>query len=224
MADKLRVIITGASGMVGEGVLRVCLQHDAVERVLVVGRRPCGVQHPKLEEVLHPDFFDLTPIADRLQGYNACFFCLGVSSVGMKAGDYYRYTYTLTLHFAETVSRQNPDMVFIYVSGAGTDSTEKGRSRWARVKGKTEHDLMQLPFRAVYNFRPGYIHPLPGAQHTHGLYKALGWLYPLLRRVFPRHVSTMQELALAQIRAARDGYPRHVLEVKDIIALAGGNA
>ena len=146
---KIKAIITGTTGMVGEGVLAECLTHPDVEKILVINRRTCGVTHPKLTEILHSDFFNLAPVADRLKGYNACFFCLGVSSVGMSEEDYYARTYTLTMNFAELVARQNPEMTFCYISGAGTDSTEKGRINWARVKGKTENDLMKLPFKKV---------------------------------------------------------------------------
>src|ERR1700694_5397273 len=140
----IRAVITGSTGMVGEGVLHECLQHPDVAAILVINRKPCGIVHPKLQEILHQDFFNLTPVEQALTGFNACFFCLGVSSVGMKAEKYYNLTYTLTLHAGETLSRLNPGMTFCYISGAGTDSTEKGRSRWARVKGKTENDLMKL--------------------------------------------------------------------------------
>src|ERR1700760_1831316 len=142
--STLRVIITGATGMVGEGVLHECLQHPAVEAVLILNRKPMGLSHPKLKEVVHADFYNLSAIEPQLSGYNSCFFCLGVSSVGMPAEEYYKVTYTLTMHVAETLVRLNADMVFFYVSGAGTDSTEKGRTRWARVKGKTENDLQKL--------------------------------------------------------------------------------
>jgi hypothetical protein len=142
---RIKAIITGATGMVGEGVLHECFQHDAVEEVLVVGRRSCGVTHPKLKEVIVPDFFNLSAIENQGIGYNACFFCLGVSSIGMKEADYHKLTYELTMNFAKTVVNSNPGMVFCYISGAGTDSSEKGRMMWARVKGKTENDLMKLP-------------------------------------------------------------------------------
>src|SRR6202012_2283675 len=157
---KVRAIITGATGMVGEGVLHECLISDEVEHVLVINRKPCGITHPKLEEVIHTDFFNLAPIEGKLQNYNACFFCLGVSSIGMKEDEYTKMTYTLTMHVATTLSRLNNNMVFCYVSGASTDSTEKGKSMWARVKGKTENDLMKLPFKAVYALRPGFIRPI----------------------------------------------------------------
>jgi uncharacterized protein YbjT (DUF2867 family) len=155
--SNIRVIITGASGMVGEGVLHECLLSPDVEKVLVVGRRPCGTTHTKLTEIIHKDFFDLSPIESQLAGYNACFFCLGVSSVGMKKPDYERMTYDLTMNFAGTLARMNHDMSFCYISGAGTDSTEKGKLHWARVKGKTENDLQKLGFKQTFLFRPGIL-------------------------------------------------------------------
>ncbi|HEY6979254.1 MAG TPA: epimerase, partial [Chitinophagaceae bacterium] len=159
--SKIKLIITGTTGMVGEGVLNECLQHDDVEQILSISRKPCGIINPKLKEIVHTNFYDLSSVEDRLKGYNACFFCLG-SSVGMKEKEYYRLTYDLTMYVAETLSRINHDMTFCYISGAGTDSTEKGRSMWARVKGKTENDLMKLSFKSVYNFRPGILIPTKG--------------------------------------------------------------
>ena len=206
--------------MVGEGILYECLLTDDVAEVLVIGRKTCGMSHPKLKEILHADFYDLSPIAEKLAGYNACFFCLGVSSVGMKEPDYYKVTYTLTLHVAETVCKQNPGMVFCYISGAGTDSTEKGRLMWARVKGKTENDLMKLPFKKVYNFRPGILEPTKGLKNTLSLYKYFGWLAPLIRLLGPNTISTLKELGLAMINAVSYGYEKQILEVKDIHALA----
>jgi uncharacterized protein YbjT (DUF2867 family) len=217
---KIKAIITGVTGMVGEGVLHVCLQHDDVESVFVVGRKPCNITHPKLKEIIHADFYDLSAITEQLKGYDACFFCLGVSSVGMKEAEFYKPTYTLTMHFAETVSKQNNSIIFCYVSGAGTDSTEKGRQMWARVKGKTENDLMKLPFKKVYNFRPGYMQPTKGLKNTLSFYKYMSWIYPALRAAFPKHVSTLKELGLAMINAVTKGYPKSILEVKDIVALA----
>jgi uncharacterized protein YbjT (DUF2867 family) len=217
---KLRVILTGATGMVGEGVLHECLQHYDVETILVINRKPCGVQHPKLKEIIHTDFFDLSPIADQLKGYNTCFFCLGVSSVGMKEPEFYRLTYTLTMHVAETLVKQNNDMVFCYISGAGTDSSEKGRLMWARVKGKTENDLMKLPFKKVYAVRPGYMHPTPGLKNTLKAYKYLSWLYPVFKVLFRNRVSTLKDLGLAMVEIASNGYAKQVIEVKDILLLA----
>jgi len=218
--DKLRMILTGASGMVGEGVLLECLQDPAVEAVLVIGRRHCGITHPKLQEILHADFLDISSLADRLGGYHACFFCLGVSSVGMKEPEYYKLTYTLTLHMAEILSARNPGMIFCYVSGAGTDSSEKGRSMWARVKGKTENDLRKLPFRAVYAFRPGVIKASPGQKNLPGLYKWLGWLIGPVKLLAPGYVCKLREIGLAMIEVSRNGYAKNVVEISDIKRLA----
>jgi hypothetical protein len=219
-STPIRAIVTGTTGMVGEGVLHECLLNPGVEAVLVINRRPCGVSHPKLTEITHKDFFDLSSIEGQLGGYNACFFCLGVSSVGMKEPEYYRMTYTLTMHVADTLCRLNPDMVFNYISGSGTDSTEKGRTMWARVKGKTENDLMKLPFKRVYAFRPGYMHPTPGLKNTLSLIKYLSWMYPLVKVIFPDYVSTLREVGLAMINSVRYGYDKQVIEVPDIKALA----
>jgi len=217
---KIRAIITGVTGMVGEGVLHECLQSPQVEQVLVVNRKPCGITHPKLVEVIHKDFFNLSSIEGHLYGYNACFFCLGVSSVGLKEPEYYKLTYTLTLNFANTLAKLNHDMTFCYISGASTDSTEKGKIMWARVKGKTENDLLRLPFEHVYNFRPGYMHPTPGLKNTLPYYKYLTWLYPVVRKVFPKMASTLAELGQAMINTMLVGYYKPILEVKDIVALA----
>ena len=217
---KIRAIITGTTGMVGEGVLHECLLHADVDHVLVINRKPCGVIHPKLKEIIHSDFYNLSSIENQLQNYNACFFCLGVSSVGMKEEQYHRLTYDLTIHCAETLSRLNKDMTFCYVSGSGADSTEKGKSMWARVKGKTENKLMQLPFKKTYLFRPGYMHPTKGLKNTLKYYGAFSWMYPALRALFPSFVSTLKELGLAMINAANKGYDQSILEVKDIVKLA----
>jgi uncharacterized protein YbjT (DUF2867 family) len=220
MDEKIKAIITGVTGMVGEGVLHECLLHPQVETVLVINRKPCGITHPKLKEIIHQDFFDISAIESQLSGYNACFFCLGVSSVGMKEPEYYKLTNTLTLNVAQSLSKLNPEMTFCYVSGAATDSSEKGRSMWARVKGKTENDLMKLPFKKVFAFRPGYMHPTKGLKNTNPYYKYISWMYPLLRAVFPGGVSTLVELGQAMINVVRFGYEKPVLEVKDILALA----
>ena len=220
MEKKIRAIITGASGMVGEGVLHECLLRPEVEAVLVIGRKPCGTVHPKLKEIIHQDFFDISSIESQLSDYNACYFCLGVSSVGMKEPEYYRLTYTLTLNVAQTLSKLNPGMTFCYVSGGGTDSSEQGRSMWARVKGKTENDLMKLPFKQVYAFRPGYMHPTPGLKNVNKYYKYITWMYPLLRLLFPGGVSTLAELGQAMINITLFGYDKQIIEVKDIVKLA----
>ena len=217
---RIRAIITGATGMVGEGVLHECLQHPDVESVLVINRKPCGVQHMKLKEIIHNDLSDVSSLSGQLQGYNACYFCAGVSSVGMKEPEYRRITYILTMHFAETLAAVNPEMTFCYVSGTGTDSTEQGRIMWARVKGKTENDLLKLPFKQVFNFRPAGLQPTKGLKNTLTLYKYLSWLIPVLRRMLPNSFSTLGELGLAMIHATLRGYSKHVLEVKDIKLLA----
>lgn len=217
---KIRAIITGASGMVGEGVLHECLLHPDVESVLVVGRRACGMSHSKLREILLPDLFDLSAVEEQLKGYNACYFCLGVSSVGMKEADYTRITYDLTLNFARTLAKHNPDMTFCYVSGTGTDSTEKGGSMWARVKGRTENHILQLPFRQAYMFRPGWIQPIPGLKYTYRTYKVIGFLYPFLRLIWPRFVISLQEVAMAMIHSVQRGYDKPALECLDIAKLA----
>ncbi len=217
----LKVILTGASGMVGEAVLMECLQNVEVEKILVVGRRSCGIQHPKLTELLHNNFHDLSAIENNLAGYNTCFFCLGVSSIGMKEDEYRRLTYDLTMHFAQTILKMNKETSFCYISGAGTDSTEKGRMMWARIKGQTENDLIDLPFKAVYNFRPGMLIPTPGQKHVLKAYKYLGWLAPIIKMISPKSISTLRQLGKAMINAVSLGYEKHILEVKDIKNLAG---
>lgn len=216
----VKAIITGATGMVGEGVLHECLQSDEVEKVLVVGRKSCAVSHPKLTEIVHRDFFDLSPIENQLAGYNACFFCLGVSSTGVSAEEYKRLTYDLTMNFAETILRENSEMTFCYVSGAGTDSTETGWLNWARVKGKTENDLIKLPFKKVFAFRIGFLKPEKDFKNTVNLYNYLGWLYPLVRAVSNKYASTLGEVGRAMINGATKGYEKQILEVEDIIELA----
>jgi uncharacterized protein YbjT (DUF2867 family) len=215
---KRKVILTGATGMVGEGVLHECILHPEVEEIVVITRKPSGYNNGKVKEVVVEDFFDLSRIADKLKGYNACFFCLGVSSVGMKEPEYTKVTYDLTMNFARTVARQSPDITFCYISGASTDSTEKGRSMWARVKGKTENDLLKL-FPKAFMFRPGYLHPTPGLKNTNKFYKYIGWMYPFFRYVLGQG-STLKELGRAMINGALKGYEKKVLEVKDIIKLA----
>lgn len=221
---KLKVILTGATGMVGEGVLHECIQHPDVEEILIINRKASGVKHLKVKEILHDNFFDLSAVRLQLEGYNSCLFCLGVSSVGMKESDFYQKTYVLTLHFAKTLSELNPQMTFCYISGAGTDSSEKGKTMWARVKGKTENDLMKLPFKSVFAFRPGMLHPTKGLKNTLSYYKYLGWMYYPLRLLAPQFVSTLRELGLAMINAASKGYPKRIIEVKDIVALAKTNS
>jgi uncharacterized protein YbjT (DUF2867 family) len=215
----IKVIVTGATGMVGEGVLLECLTHPAIAQVLSVSRKPCGITHGKLHECLVADFLDLDGAADRMTGYDACFFCAGISSAGMSEAEYTRVTYDVTLHFAQTLVRSSPLMAFIYVSGAYTDSSEKGRIMWARVKGRTENALQRLGFRQAYNFRPGFMRAGPGQRHLKWTYTAISSLYPLLRVLFPNYVSTLQVVGRAMINAALEGYPKQILEIKDINAL-----
>ena len=217
---KLRVIITGATGMVGEGVLLECLSNPAVERVLVLTRKPTGRSHPKMTELLVPDLANLSAVESQLTGYNACFFCAGISAVGVSKEEYERITHDLTLAVAQTLLRLNPALTFSYVSGAGTDSTEKSGQHWARVKGRTENELLALPFGAAYMFRPGFMKATAGQRNLLKWYPAIAWLYPVARRLAPQFVSTMQEVAQAMINASDFGYSKSVLEVRDIVALA----
>lgn len=217
---ELKVIITGATGMVGEGVLMECLAHPEVTQVLSVAKRPSGMKHPKLRELLVPDFFSLDEVKALLTGFDACFFCAGVSAIGMKEANYKNVTYDLTLHFAQTLARLNHDMVFCYVSGQGTDSSEKGRQMWAKVKGRTENALMLLPSIESYNFRPGAMKPSPGQKNIKPFLKVLSMLYPLIHFLFPNSASTLKEVGLAMIGSVKNGYSKQILEVKDIKILA----
>lgn len=220
----MKVVVFGASGMVGQGVLRECLLDPEIDVVLAVGRSPTGRPHAKVREILHEDLFALSSVEADLAGLDACFFCLGTSAAGMSESDYMRVNYDLPLAVARTLVRLNPAMTFIYVSGAGTDSTEKGRSMWARVKGKTENALLALPFKAAYMFRPGYIQPLHGIRSKTGwyriMYASLGWLYPMIKVLAPTMATTTEQLGRAMIAAAKHGAPRPVLEGRDINALA----
>jgi hypothetical protein len=221
---KIKAIIFGATGMVGEGVLLEALKHKNVESVLVIGRRPCMKTHDKLKELIHRDFFNYTALEEQLKGYNACFFCLGVSSVGMNEQDYTRITYDLTMEAAKVLSRLNPGMIFCYVSGTGTDSTEKGHFMWARVKGKTENHLAKLPFMAVYAFRPGLMKPTKGQKNVNPVLKAAGMLYPLLKVLTPKNVCKLEEVGLAMINSIEIGYKKKILENLDIAQLARSGA
>jgi uncharacterized protein YbjT (DUF2867 family) len=213
----IKVIVTGATGMVGEGVLFECLQNTEVGEVLMVNRRHYECNHPKLKELIVPDFFQLEQFADKIQGYNGCFFCAGISSVGMKEDKYTRITYDTTLSFAKTVLAHNPNIVFTYVSGAQTDSSEKGRMMWARVKGKTENDLIKLSFKGEYNFRPGVMLPFEGQKNWKNIYK---FIVKAIKAIAPKKVLTMQEVGRAMINAVTVGYPKSILEVADIRELA----
>jgi uncharacterized protein YbjT (DUF2867 family) len=219
---KIRAILTGATGMVGEGVLLECLKDRNVEAVLLLSRRTSGVSHPKVREVLVPDLMSLSGVEDQLTGYNACLFCAGISSMGISKEKYERITHDLTLHVAETLVRLNPDMAFVFVSGSGTDSTGTSRLHWARVKGQTENDLLRLPFRAAYMFRPGFMKASPGQRNVLKMYNYVSWLYPLARKTTSNLVSTMAEVGVAMLKAVQEGYPKRVLEVRDIVALAHG--
>lgn len=221
---KIKVILTGATGMVGEGVLFECLNHPEVEQVLMVNRRPYPLQHPKLKECVVPDFFRLGEVATQLKGYDACFYCAGISSVGMKEAEYSRITYDTVLHFAQTLVGLNPGMVFCHVSGSQTDSSEKGKVMWARVKGRTENALMGLPFKGVYNFRPGFMKPMAGQKNIKGYSKIINALFPVLRILLPSQVLELRQVGLAMINAVQKGYPRQVLEIKDIRELAASPA
>lgn len=219
---KIRAIITGATGMVGEGVLLECLQNANVERVLVLTRKPTGRTHPKMTELLVTDLANLSAVESQLTGYNACFFCAGISSVGISKEEYERITHDMTLAVAETLVRLNPEMTFIYVSGSGT--SEASGQHWARVKGRTENELLALPFQAAYMFRPGFMKATEGQRNLLKWYPAIAWLYPVARKLAPQFVSTMQEVGRAMINAADFGYSKPVLEVRDIVALAHSRA
>jgi len=205
--------------MVGEGVLLECLNHPEVEHVLVINRKPGGVSHPKLREIILNDFFNLAPIEQQLIGFHASFFCLGVSSAGMNKEEYRHITYDLTLNVAQLLSKLNPDMTFCYVTGAGTDSSEQGRIAWARVKGATENALIRL-FKQAYMFRPGFMKATPGQRNIKSYYKFFAWLYPIGRALYPAGFCTLQEVGLAMINAVSKGYSKHILDVKDIVKLA----
>jgi len=213
----MKVIITGATGMVGEGVLLECLENVAVAEVLMVNRRPSDRKHPKLKELLIPDFMHPDGYDGALKGYDACFYCAGISSVGMKEEKYTLITYDTTMAFAAKLASLNPDMVFSFVSGSHTDSTEKGRIMWARVKGRTENALMQLPFKKAYNFRPGFMKPFKGQKNIKSFFKPIIAIFPLL---FPKRSLTMKQVGQAMINTVRRGYPKQLLEIDDIKALA----
>jgi hypothetical protein len=220
---NMKIILFGATGMVGQGVLRECLLDPEVESVLAIGRGAIPQQHEKLHEIVLKDITDVTSVEDKLSGYDACFFCLGVSAAGMSEDDYRRVTYELTLSVAAALVKLNPAMTFIYVSGAGTDSTEHGRMMWARIKGQTENALLAMPFKAAYMFRPGYIQPLHGVRTKtkwYGTaYAIMAPLYPLLKRLFPGYVTTTEQLGRAMISVAKTGASKRVLETNDINAI-----
>jgi len=220
----MKVIIFGATGMVGQGVLRECLLDDEISSLLIIGRTTTGIASPKLQEIQQADLLDYGPIESRLAGFDACFFCLGISSAAMKEADYERLTYGVTLAAAQTLSRLNPDMVFTYVSGEGTDSSEHGRVMWARVKGRTENALLKLPFKGVYMFRPGVIRPMHGAvsktRSYRLLYAVMAPALPVLQWAFPKSILTTEIIGRAMINVVRRGFPKAILEPSDIYAIA----
>ena len=219
----MKVILFGATGMVGQGVLRECLLDPGVDHVLIVGRSPSGQQHAKLSEIVHADFHDFSAIAPQLAGYDACFFCLGVSVAGLSEEAYRRVTHDITLAAARTLVALNPQMTFVYVTGTGTDATEQGRTMWARVKGATENALLRLPFRAAYMFRPGVIRPLHGIRSKTAWYQAFytltGPLLGVLKTTFPNLVTTTEQMGRAMLAVVRQQPAQRILETRDINAL-----
>jgi len=215
----MKVILTGTTGMVGEGVLLECLSSPQTAEVLSVSRKPIGIKHPKLKQYIVSDFTALAENDQMLQGFDACFFCAGVSSIGMTESEYARITYDTTLFFANALSTK-PQMTFAYISGAGTYSSEKGRLMWARVKGRTENALMKLPFKQVFAFRPGAMKYTEGQKNVSGMNKFLSFLYPAFKTLFPNTANTVRQLGQAMIYAAQNGYQKKVIEVSDIKILA----
>jgi len=216
----MKVMLFGATGMIGQGVLRECLLDPDVVQVLAIGRNPTGRRHEKLREVVHKDLLDLTPIRNELVGYGACFFCLGITSAGMNEADYRRVTYDIAMAAARTLVELNPEMTFIFVSGAGADSSERGRTMWARVKGATENAILALSFRASYVFRPAFVQPMNGIVSRTGWYNAfyrvLGPIHPVLSRLAPGYTLTTEQIGKAMLQVVRTGAPKRVLESRDI--------
>jgi len=217
---KINVLIFGASGMVGKGVLLECLESDEISSVLSIGRSTCNITHTKLTEIIHQDMFNLSTLKEKLTEIDACYYCLGVSSMGMDEAKYANLTYDLTLHAAKILVDLNNKPVFIYVSGTGTDSSEKGRIMWARIKGKTENALIEMPFKAAYMFRPGYIQPLKGVKTKVVLgrifYNIVGWLYPLLKFLFPKQILTTSQIGQAMITLSKSNEKSGIYECADI--------
>jgi uncharacterized protein YbjT (DUF2867 family) len=224
----MRVVLFGATGMIGQGVLRECLLAADVERVLTIGRAATGQQHPKLREIVHADLWDYSTIERELTPFDACFFCLGVASAGMSEAGYTRLTHDLTVAAATSLARLNPGMTFIFVSGAGSDSSERGRLMWARVKGRAENALQRLPFKAAYAFRPGIIQPLHGIESRtplyRNLYRVTAPIMPLARRLFPQAIITTEQMGRAMLNVARRGWPTPILEQRDIARAAERSA
>ncbi|MBC8376056.1 MAG: epimerase [FCB group bacterium] len=217
---SIKAIITGSTGMVGEGVLHESLNHPDVESVLVINRSTCGVEHSKLTEIIHSDFSDFTSIESELSGYTAAFLCMGITSFRASEELYTRITHDMTLALAGTLAKLNPDMTLCYVSGAGTDDTEQGRMMWTRVKGKTENALLKLPFKEAFMFRPALIQPTKGLRNAYLFYKLMNPIIPLLRKLFPKQISSLEEIGLAMIQVAQEGSDKQRIEVLDIVGLA----
>lgn len=215
----LKVIVTGTTGMVGEGVMLHCLADPRVDAVLAVSRKTCGHTHPKLTELLVPDFLNLGAAEEKLKGYDACFYGAGISSVGMSEPDYVKITYDTPMHFASALARLNPGMVLVHVSGRSTDSTEQGKVMWARVKGRAENALSKLPFKAVFHFRPALMKPVAGQRAVKASFKPVLWLYPVWKALFPGIAMTLDEIGEAFLKCVTAGAPKAVLEVKDLQAL-----
>ncbi|AZB18089.1 NAD-dependent epimerase/dehydratase family protein [Chryseobacterium indologenes] len=215
--NSIKIILTGATGMVGEGVLMECLENPNVSEILSISRKPSGKTHPKLKEYIISDFLSMDFNDEAIKGYDACFFCAGVSSVGMNEEEYTRITYDTTIHFAGAVLNQNPEMIFNYVSGAHTDRTESGKVMWARVKGRTENALKKMNFKAVYNFRPGFMKPVEGQSNVKWFFKPFIWFFPVF---LPSKSLTLHEVGRAMINAVQKGYPTSTLEIRDIKNLA----
>ncbi len=220
----MKVIITGASGMIGKGVLLECLDHPEVTEVLSIGRRSLEINHPKLRELIHKDFSEFESVADKLRGYDACYHCMGVSAAGMNEEQYTVMTYDYSIALAKVLHRVNPEMTFTYVSGQGTDSTEKGRSMWARVKGKTENDIINMGFKQAFAFRPGAIIPLRGILPSSKLYRVLvknvTWLLKLIKKMAPNSVVNTTQIGLAMINVTKQGYEKPIIDPKDILKLS----
>jgi hypothetical protein len=209
--------------MIGKGVLLECLESKSVESVLVINRKTCIMQHPKLKEIIHNDFYNFDSLSDKMSGFNACFFCLGVSSARLSEQEYYKVTYDLTLNFARSLLKASPEITFCYVSGAGTDSSMKSKMMWARVKGKTENDLLAMPFKGAYMFRPGFIQPMKGIRSRTGIYNFLYFFFKpfyFILKSFRNFVTNTESMGKAMIYIARDGYAKNILECSDINILA----
>lgn len=225
--EKKKVLITGATGMVGKGVLLECLDHPSIKEVVTLGRNQVDIEHPKLSQLIHPDFLDLSALEDHLNGFDACFYCMGISAAGLKEDEYKKLTYDYALTLARLLKKNNPEMTFIYVSGQGTDSSEKGRLMWARVKGKTENDLLSLGFRQAFMFRPGIIIPLKGiTSRTKGyqfFYDYFMWLIRLIKFLSPDSVVDTTQIGHAMINSMRYGYGKNILRPRDIVSLSGNS-